>query len=107
MVAHQITQRVGIPMAAPQHGLLPPGAGVARRFGTPPAGLAPRRPEQPVEESRGGGRHAGMAEQGLEPRLDRAQLGRPDASVYVRSSAEDRGSSSWWKGSDGTAEAQL
>jgi hypothetical protein len=78
IVAHQITQRVGLPTAAAEHGLLPPGAGIARRLGTHPAGLAPLRPEQPVEERRGGGRHAGMIEQRPHPRLGRAQLGRPE-----------------------------
>jgi hypothetical protein len=30
--AHPIAQRVGIPAATPEHGLLPPGAGIARRL---------------------------------------------------------------------------
>jgi hypothetical protein len=78
VVAHQIAQRVGLPAAAAEHGLLPPGTGITGRLGTHPAGLAPLRPEQPVQERRGGGGHARMAEQGLDLRLDRAQLGRPE-----------------------------
>jgi len=78
IVAHQVAQRVGLPAATTEDGLLPPGAGIARRLGAHPASLASFRPQQPVQESRGGRRHAGVAEQALDPRLDRAQLARPE-----------------------------
>jgi len=107
MVAHQIAQRVRIPTAAAEHGLLPPRPGIARRLGAHPPGLAPFRPEQPVEERRGGGRHAGMAEQRPELRLDRAQLGRPEVQRLLDRGTRHRQLPPSWKGSDGTAEAQL
>jgi hypothetical protein len=107
MVAHQITQRVGVPTAAAQHRLLPPRPGIARRLGAHPPGLAPLRPEQPVEERRGGGCHAGMAEQGLDLRLGRAQLGRPEIQRLSDRGTRHRQLPPSWKGSDGTAEAQL
>src|SRR3954468_21728366 len=44
VLAHNIAQRVGIPAAPPQDRLLPPGAGVTRRFGAHPARLAPLLP---------------------------------------------------------------
>jgi hypothetical protein len=107
IVTHQIAQRVGIPIAAAEHRLLPPGAGVARRLGAHPTGLAPLRPEQPIQERRGGGRHAGMAEQRLDLRLDRAQLGRPEIQRLCDRGPRHPQLPPSWKGSDGTAEAQL
>jgi hypothetical protein len=63
VVAHQVAERVGLPAAAAEDGLLPPGAGIARRLGPHPAGLAPLRPEQPVEEQPRRGRDPLLREQ--------------------------------------------
>src|SRR5918993_5176389 len=45
VVAHEVAQRVRPPAAAAEDGLLAPRAGIARRLGPHPAGLAPLRPE--------------------------------------------------------------
>jgi hypothetical protein len=107
IIADQIAQRVGVPTAAAEHGLLPPRAGIPSRFGAHPAGLAPFRPEQPVQERRGGGRHAGMTEQRPEPRLGRAKFDRPEIQRLFNRCPRHRQSPPSWKGSDRTAEAQL
>jgi hypothetical protein len=107
ILADQIAQRVGVPTAAAEHGLLAPRAGIPGRFGAHPAGLAPFRPEQPVQERRGGGRHAGMTEQRPEPRLGRAKFGRPKIQRLFNRCPRHRQSPPSWKGSDRTAEAQL
>ena len=42
--AHDVAQRVSVPRSSTQNGLLAPGTGIARRFRTHPAGLAPLSP---------------------------------------------------------------
>ena len=50
VVSHQIAQDVRVPVAAPQHRLLPPGTGIARGLRPHPARFAPLRAKQPVQE---------------------------------------------------------
>jgi hypothetical protein len=78
VVAHQVAQRVRLPAAAAEDGLLAPGAGVARRLGPHPAGLAPLRPEQAVEEQPRRGRHPLLREQRPHPPLHLPQRGGPE-----------------------------
>ncbi len=61
MLAHDIAQRVGVPLAAPEHRLLTPRSGIASRLGSHPTSLAPFRPEQAVQEGTG---RAGDARRG-------------------------------------------
>ena len=69
IAAHHIAQRVRIPPSPPEQGLLTPGTRVAGRFRPHPAGLAPLRTEQGIEEQTGGGRHALLLEQGSDAPL--------------------------------------
>jgi len=50
IIANDVTQGIGAPPPAPQDRLLPPGAGIARRFRTHPARLAPLLAQQTVQE---------------------------------------------------------
>jgi hypothetical protein len=50
VIAHEVAERICLPAAAAEEGLLPPRAGIAGRLGPHPAGLAPLRPEQGVQE---------------------------------------------------------
>src|SRR3954471_20570844 len=50
IVAHNVAQRIGIPAAAPQDRLLPPGAGIASRLGPHPPRLASLLPKQPIKK---------------------------------------------------------
>jgi hypothetical protein len=77
IVAHQITQRVGIPDGATEHRRLPPRARVSGSLGTHPAGLAPLRPEQAVDVGRGGFSNAWVTKQRPQPILALAQGRRP------------------------------
>ena len=75
--AHHVAQRVRIPPATAQDGLLPPRAGVARRLGPHPAGLAPLRSQQPIQEQTRRLRHARLGEQRTNAGLGVAQRQRP------------------------------
>ena len=77
IVAHNVAQRVGIPVAAPQHRLLAPGADIAGGLRAHPARLAPLRSEQRVQESRRRGHDARMPDQPTELGLGFPQFGRP------------------------------
>ena len=50
IIPHKVTQRIRIPTATAQQGLLTPGARIASCFRAHPPGLAPLVPQQPVEE---------------------------------------------------------
>src|SRR3954464_8782342 len=78
VVAHHIAQSICVPVAAPQDGLLTPGAGIASGLGSHPAGLAPLGPEQPVQEGVGGSGDAWRSKQGPHPRLGLTQRRRPE-----------------------------
>ncbi len=77
VVAHKIAQRIRLPAAAAEDGLLPPGAGIARRLRPHPAGLAPLGPEQAVQEQARRDRHPLLGEQGPDPPLHLAQRAGP------------------------------
>jgi hypothetical protein len=78
VVAHHIAQSICVPVAAPQDGLLPPGAGITSGLGSHPAGLAPLGPEQSVQEGVGGSGDAWRSEQGPNPMLGLTQRRRPE-----------------------------
>jgi hypothetical protein len=78
VIAHQVTQRVGIPAVAIQQRLLAPRAGVACRFRAHPAGLAPLLAEQPVQKQPGVPRRAVTGKQWPDPPLYVLQGRRPD-----------------------------
>lgn len=48
--AHDIAQIIGVPPAAPQNRLLPPGTGIAGRLSPHPARFAPLLTEKAVKE---------------------------------------------------------
>jgi hypothetical protein len=73
VVTHEVAERVGLPAAAAEDGLLPPGAGVARRLRPHPAGLASLGPEEAVQEQPRRESHPLLAEQGPDPPLHLAQ----------------------------------
>jgi hypothetical protein len=75
IVTHNIAQRVGIPVAAPQHRLLAPGTGIASGLRSHPPRLAALRSQQRVQESRRRGYNARVPDQPTEPGLP--QFGRP------------------------------
>jgi hypothetical protein len=75
IVPHHIAQGVGLPVTAPQHRLLAPRTTITDRLGAHPAGLAPFRPEQRVQEGGGRCRDARMGEQGAELVLGAPQFG--------------------------------
>jgi hypothetical protein len=77
VVAHEVAQHVRLPAAATEDGLLAPRAGIARRLGPHPAGLAPLRPEQPVEEPARRDRHPLLREQRPDPPFHLPQRGGP------------------------------
>ena len=84
VVAHHVAQRVGLPAAAAEDGLLPPGAGVARRLRPHPARLAPLGAEQAVQEQPRRDRHPLLAEQRPDPPLHLPQRARPTAPAHPR-----------------------
>jgi hypothetical protein len=53
IITHDIAQIVGIPPAPSQDGLLPPWAGIARRFGSHPTRLATLIAQQAVKKKPG------------------------------------------------------
>ena len=63
IVTHDITQRIGIPVPAAQHRLLPPRPRIAGRLRAHPPGLASFFPKQTIEEQPGRVRHALPPEQ--------------------------------------------
>ena len=73
VVPHDVAQHISFPATAAQDGLLSPRAGIARRFGPHPAGLAPLGPEQTVQKQPRRGCHPFLAEQRSEPSLHLAQ----------------------------------
>jgi hypothetical protein len=77
VVAHQVAERVRLPAAAAEDGLLPPRAGIARRLGPHPAGLAPLRPEQAVQEQPRRECHPRLCEQRPDPSLHLPQRACP------------------------------
>ena len=77
VVAHDVTQRVGVPLSAPQHRLLSPRTRITGRLGAHPAGLTALLAEQPIQEQAGRDGHALLLEQRPHPRLDVAQCRRP------------------------------
>jgi hypothetical protein len=77
VVADHVPQGIRLPAAAAEDGLLPPWSGSARRLGPHPAGLAPLRPEQPVQEQAGRCRHPRLREQVTDSRLRLPERGRP------------------------------
>jgi hypothetical protein len=77
VVAHKVAQRIRLPAAATQDGLLPPGAGVARRLRPHPARLAPLGAEEAVQEQPCRDRHPLLREQRPDPPLHLAQRGGP------------------------------
>src|ERR1700674_6121314 len=50
IVAHNVAQRIGVPLSSAQNSLLAPGARIARRFRTHPAGLASLSAQKPVQK---------------------------------------------------------
>jgi hypothetical protein len=76
-IAHDVAQHVRLPAATAEDRLLPPWPRVARRLGPHPTGLAPLRPEQPIEELTGRRCHPRLGEQRTHPGLDVAQRRRP------------------------------
>jgi hypothetical protein len=77
IVAHDVPQRVGLPAAAAEDRLLPPGAGIAGRLGPHPPGLAPLGPQQAVQEQPGRDRDPLLREQRPDPPLHLPQRACP------------------------------
>jgi len=50
IIAHDVAQRIRLPTRTTKNGLLAPRSFVTCRFGPRPAGLAPLRPKQAIEE---------------------------------------------------------
>jgi len=69
IIAHDIPQRVSVPTAAPQDGLLAPGARIASRLRPHPSGLSLLGSQKAVQEQPCRRRHTLLREQRLHPRL--------------------------------------
>ena len=90
IVAHNIAQRVGIPVAAPQHRLLAPGTGIASGLRSHPPRLAPLRSEQRVQESRGRSHNTWMPDQPTQTGLRFPQFGRPELQQILNGNPRHR-----------------
>src|SRR5208337_4435553 len=69
VIAHDVAQRVSVPLAATQNGLLPPRTGIARGFRPHPAGLAPLLAKQTLQKILRRPRNARLREQRRHPTL--------------------------------------
>jgi hypothetical protein len=69
IVTDDVTQRIGIPAAASQNGLLAPGSRIARRLRAHPARFAPLIPQKPIQKQACAGRHPLLREQRPHPRF--------------------------------------
>ena len=65
ILAHHVPQGIRVPVAAAEHRLLAPRPRITCGFSPHPAGLAPLRPEQPIEEGSRRGRNTRMSKQDL------------------------------------------
>src|SRR4051795_7626711 len=72
------------PLRPAEQRLLTPPSRITRRLRPHPAGLAPLRPEQGIEEQTRGDRHALLLEQGPDPPLHVPQRVVIPQMVYVR-----------------------
>jgi hypothetical protein len=77
IVAHQIAQRLGVPLSPAEQRLLAPGARIARRLRPHPARLAPLRPKERIQEQPRRMRRARLLEQRPDPPLHVPQRRRP------------------------------
>ena len=77
VIAHDVAQRISIPLAATQNSLLPPRTRIASRFRPHPAGLAPLLAEQTFEKILRRQRHPRLREQRTHPTLHVTQRRRP------------------------------
>ena len=77
VIAHDVAQRISVPLAATQNGLLPPRPRIARRFRPHPAGLASLFAKQTFEEILRRQRHPRLREQRPHPTLHVTQRRRP------------------------------
>jgi len=77
VVAHDVAQRLRVPAATAEDGLLPPRPGVARRLGAHPAGLAPLVTQQPIQKQPRRSRRPVLREQGPQARLHVPKRRRP------------------------------
>jgi hypothetical protein len=84
VVAHDIAQRIGIPGGTAEHRLLAPRPCVARGFRPHPAGLAPLRPEQPVDIRRRRFSNARVLKQRPHPSLALPQRRRPQVEHRLK-----------------------
>ena len=73
IIAHDVAQRISVPLAATQNGLLPPRPRIASRFRPHPAGLSPLLAEQTLEKILRRQRHARLREQRPHPTLHLTQ----------------------------------
>ena len=77
VIAHDVAQRISVPLAATQNGLLPPRTRIARGFRPHPAGLAPLLAKQTFQEILRRKRNARLREQRPHPTLHIPQRRRP------------------------------
>src|ERR1035437_131533 len=74
---HDVAQRIRVPSATTQYGLLTPWARITCRLCAHPPGLAPLIPEQAVKEQARRRRYPFLREQGSNARFDIPQRRRP------------------------------
>jgi hypothetical protein len=97
IITHDVAQIIGIPTATPQDRLLPPGTGIAGRFGPHPARLAPLLAKQTVQQLPRRRRNPLLREQRPEPRLHIPQRRRPKLQRRLdRCTTHTMTSESWW-----------
>jgi hypothetical protein len=77
MLAHDIAQRIRVPLAAPEHRLLTPRSGIASGLGSHPPSLTPLCPEQAFQKGTRRTRYAGRGKQRPDLILGVSQARRP------------------------------
>ena len=90
IVTHNIAQRVGIPVAAPQHRLLALGTGIASGLRSHPPRLAPLRSEKRVQESRRRSHNTWMPDQPTQTGLRFPKFGRPELQQILNGNTRHR-----------------
>jgi hypothetical protein len=96
IVAHNIAQRVGIPVAAAQHCLLAPRTDAAGGLRPHPARLAPLWPKQRVKESHSRGQDARVIDQPTQSGLGFPQFGRSKLQKIFNGNTAHRISPKSW-----------
>jgi len=90
VLTDDVAQSIRLPVTAPEHRLLTPGPRITGCLGSHPAGLAPLRPQQTIQEPAGRGRHARRGKQRPDPLLGLTQARRPELQHLIKRGSRHR-----------------